>query len=940
MAGILLGRRSALALTLLSIVFGLGLTLLESIGYPLIQYFPVPPLSGWAVWMLTFILILTPLNPTIHRYEQSIESLQDSEEKFRTLLDWTYNWELWVSPQGDLIYCSPSCERITGWTPDDFLSNPDLKMKIVHPDHRNMLREHHQLVHDSKSGPSKIEYKIIARDGSEHWIEHTCRPLFGRNNRYLGCRVSNRDITERKRMDIVLLDSETKFRAIFENSIDAIGVSKMAKHVFVNPAYVALFGYNNSDELIDKPILNLIAPDSREQIIQNVQRRAKGEAVPSFYETRGLRKNGTQFDLEVHVSIFELQDEMFTLVIERDITERKNIMTALSESQIKLSAIFTNSIDSILVAKAGIFVMVNPAFLRLHGYQDISELVGRSVLDLVAPESREMIAENIRRRASGQPTPTFYETLVLKSDGTKFWVELSVSTYELDGEMYALAVERDITERKQVEAALLESKAKYKDLFEHVPVALWDEDFSKLKIYLDKLYQSGITDLRTHFDHNPVDVVHCTELIQIIDVNQATLTLFEAETKEQLLGNLKRIFRYQPPTIIKEEIITLYGGGSPYQGEMLAMSLNGNSFHCHIEVAIAPEYEETWEKVFVSVIDITERKQMEEREHEQRTLAEALSNSAAALNSTLNFDDVLDYIIDNVGRVVPHDAANIMLLDEDNEKLSLVCHRGYVERGAKNSDIEQQFSLVTSLILREVARTGRPVAIPDAHAHPDWISISDTEWVNSYLTAPIQIRQTTVGFLNLDSETTGFFNANHAERLQAFANHAAIAINNAQLYKDMRILAVTDALTGIYNRTFFETELARMELSRDFPVSIIVADLDNLKITNDTFGHTAGDELIKNVSHIFKETFRAADIISRIGGDEFAVLLPNTTSITAEQMLPRIHTKIVQHNAMHPELPIQLSLGTATSEQGQLLEALTLADRRMYADKAKRKSSR
>jgi diguanylate cyclase (GGDEF)-like protein/PAS domain S-box-containing protein len=634
----------------------------------------------------------------------------------------------------------------------------------------------------------------------------------------------------------------------------------------------------------------------------------------------------------------------------RGLTERKQVEEKLSESEERFRTFIEQSVDGFMLAnEQGTIIAWNQALSQIVGLPR-EQALGMTMWDLqyqmITPEKRAGLSLDRLRNAlqtmqSGESS--FFRQandaeIQTVHGERKFIQQTSFPIHTAQGTRIGTVV-RDVTERKQMEIALLENEEKYRDLFEHVPVALWDEDFSSLKTHLDKLRDSGVTDLRAHFEQHPQSVAHCAELIEIIDVNQTTLNLFEAETKEQLLGNLKRIFRYQSPTIIKEEIITLYGGETPYQGEMIAMSVNGNSFHCHIEVAIAPGYEETWKKVFVSVTDITERKQMEEREHEQRTLAEALSNSAAALNSTLNFDDVLDCIIDNVGRVVPHDAANIMLLDVENNKLSLACHRGYVERGAKNSDIEQQFSLATSPILREVARTGRPLAIPNTHAHPDWTSIPATEWVSSYLTAPIQIRRTTVGFLNLDSETTNFFNSNHAERLQAFANHAAIAINNAQLYEDMQVLAVTDALTGAYNRTFFEAELARIELSRDFPVSIIVADLDNLKTINDTFGHKASDELIKNASQIFQETFRAADIIARIGGDEFAVLLPNTNAATAEQMLSRVRTKIVKWNATHTHPSVQLSLGTATAEQGKLMDALTIADQRMYADKATRKSS-
>ena len=138
------------------------------------------------------------------------DALRKSEEKFRTLVDWTYDCEQWVDPQGDIVYISPSCERITGYRPDDFISDPTLLARIVHPEDRPLYEEHKHLIHDETAGISNIEYRIIARDESERWIDHICRPLFGDDNRYLGRRVSNRDITARKLADKELAERNQK----------------------------------------------------------------------------------------------------------------------------------------------------------------------------------------------------------------------------------------------------------------------------------------------------------------------------------------------------------------------------------------------------------------------------------------------------------------------------------------------------------------------------------------------------------------------------------------------------------------------------------------------------------------------------------------------------------------------------------------------------------
>jgi diguanylate cyclase (GGDEF)-like protein/PAS domain S-box-containing protein len=143
-------------------------------------------------------------------------------------------------------------------------------------------------------------------------------------------------------------------------------------------------------------------------------------------------------------------------------------------------------------------------------------------------------------------------------------------------------------------------------------------------------------------------------------------------------------------------------------------------------------------------------------------------------------------------------------------------------------------------------------------------------------------------------------------------------------------LSTRDLLTGLYNRNFFEVEMDRLQVSRMFPVSIVVADMDNLKGINDRYGHAKGDEVLRQMAGCFKQAFRAEDIISRIGGDEFGVLLPFTEHSPAMEAVDRL--KAIMNSQQNEFLRISIGLASSGLE-GELQEVMKRADDLMYREK-------
>lgn len=146
--------------------------------------------------------------------QQQEQSLKEAEEKYRTVADYTYNWETWQNINGDYIYVSPSCKRISGYTVEEFLQDPALLIRITHPDDRQRVEEHFARAIKGEVHNGPFEFRILTRDGHERWIGHHSQPVFDSRGAFIGQRGSNQDITQRKIAEKILLDSQKHLRQL------------------------------------------------------------------------------------------------------------------------------------------------------------------------------------------------------------------------------------------------------------------------------------------------------------------------------------------------------------------------------------------------------------------------------------------------------------------------------------------------------------------------------------------------------------------------------------------------------------------------------------------------------------------------------------------------------------------------------------------------------
>ena len=228
-------------------------------------------------------------------------------------------------------------------------------------------------------------------------------------------------------------------------------------------------------------------------------------------------------------------------------------------------------------------------------------------------------------------------------------------------------------------------------------------------------------------------------------------------------------------------------------------------------------------------------------------------------------------------------------------------------------------------------------------------SFADSKWIqympeghmrlDNVLFAPLIIDEHAVGLIGLANKENGFTQRD-IDFVSALSDIAAVALRNSRNLETLRYVSFHDQLTGLYNRHYFVNEIKRLEGSRDYPIAIIIADLDNLKKVNDTRGHAEGDKYLQACATLFKETLRGYDLLARVGGDEFALVLTRTDRETGETIMKRIKGDLEKYNQIHTALPLSISMGIAVSESSDqpLEETFREADGLMYKEKLQRKT--
>jgi len=292
---------------------------------------------------------------------------------------------------------------------------------------------------------------------------------------------------------------------------------------------------------------------------------------------------------------------------ERDVAFKLQLETVLQKSGEKYRTLVENINEVIFTLdKRACFSYVSPTIERISQYK-MEEIMGKPFARFIHPKDRQRLQDKLRELTSKRSSKWKYEGefRVVDKDGNIEYVRCFFQPIPKHGEPNSLiGVLRNITEKRKIEEALRESEERYRSLFENSPISLWEEDFSKVKEHIKKLSNSGVKDFSAYFKAHPEEVSKCIKMVTIVDVNKASLDLYEAKNKTQLIdGGLSQILPFECYQKFAKELAAISKGKLKFSCEAVNRTLTDEKKQIAISWSVAPGYEENLSKVIVSKID-------------------------------------------------------------------------------------------------------------------------------------------------------------------------------------------------------------------------------------------------------------------------------------------------------------------------------------------------
>ncbi|MBI9045412.1 MAG: PAS domain S-box protein [Anaerolineaceae bacterium] len=525
-------------------------------------------------------------------------------------------------------------------------------------------------------------------------------------------------------------------------------------------------------------------------------------------------------------SMCDTQDEITHIVFfAEDISERKKLFEQLQfEKDFNKTVIQTAPVLILTLDNFGQVIMMNEMMLSSLGYE-LSDVIGKIFVQHFVPESdQEQVRDTLKQIKSEEFNKG--ETRVLTKDGRELlieWYGTSIFNQSTETE-FIFGVGLDITRRKKVELDLKKYRAHLEELVEERTNELQDRNIQLIeeineRIQVETALQESEKNYKSLIQAVPLPiyVYQIEEANEIIfkDYNKAAFKETDGYIANMVGKNANELYADKPD--ILADIQKILKEKSSFEREHLFQYRNSEEVRLlHSHVAFIPPG-----KILLLTDDITERKLAEVAEMEQRQFSEALAKSAATLNDTLNLDEVLGLVLENLDHFVSYRAANIMLVDEKTRNVSIGKHRGYSQEAVNNTLRTFSLPIDKIPIVKILLKERKPVVIPYTKTDPIWIKLKGVKWINSYLGIPIFHGNDLIGVLNVDSDKPNNFNSTHAQHLQAFMNQAGIAIRNARLFEKTHEIATLEErqrlardMHDVVTQTLFSASLKAEALSR------------------------------------------------------------------------------------------------------------------------------